>query len=296
MPTCWDGDSLGDDNDHKSHMAYTVDGTVNGDCPDGFDHRLPQIQLFVRIIEYEGGTYQLSDGSDVFHVDFFNGWEEEKLQEIIDDCEPDDSEDFGYNPPCGCTPEEGDDFLTENEEVAETVCDVDVRELIVDEEIEETNELPRGTCEGAPLIERSWTELSYDLFDCEESEEFSSFTEDPTVGPTQEPTNPMPVDSPEPSLAPTIETSHPTQDPVVEPSLSPLMETPLDSSSPMPSSPISQSLDPSIPSVGPSISGPTDNAAAGSNLSSSPPSGSSKLSFNYRCLLHLLFVVILLVC
>merc|ERR1711970_942108 len=94
MPTCWDGKSLGDDNDHKSHMAYTLDGNVGGECPSGFNHRVPEVQLFVRINNYEGGTYQLSDSSDVWHVDFFNGWQEGKLQEIVDNCELDSSEDY----------------------------------------------------------------------------------------------------------------------------------------------------------------------------------------------------------
>ena len=102
MPTCWDGNSLGDDNDHKSHMAYTNDGTVAGACPTGFNRRLPQVQLFVNIVGYSGNTHQLSDASGVWHVDVFNGWQEGKLQEIIDNCEVDDSDDFGHNPPCGC--------------------------------------------------------------------------------------------------------------------------------------------------------------------------------------------------
>jgi hypothetical protein len=54
-------------------MAYTSNGEVNGPCPTRFPRRLPQVQLFVRIINYKGGTYQLSDGTDVWHVDFFNG-------------------------------------------------------------------------------------------------------------------------------------------------------------------------------------------------------------------------------
>ena len=92
MPTCWNGE-LGDANDHKDHMAFTLDGTVTGECPTTHNRRLPQIQLFVRIPNYRGDLYryQLSDGTDdVWHVDFFNGWQEGKLQEIIDGCE--------YNP------------------------------------------------------------------------------------------------------------------------------------------------------------------------------------------------------
>lgn len=71
MPTCWNDSSLGDDNDHKSHMAYTTNGVVNGPCPSGFNKRVPQVQLFVRINGYQGGTYQLSDGASEWHVDFF---------------------------------------------------------------------------------------------------------------------------------------------------------------------------------------------------------------------------------
>ena len=67
MPTCWNG-NLGIDNDNKSHMSYTVDGMVAGDCPEGYDRRLPQIQLFVRIKNYQGKKYRytLSDESNVF--------------------------------------------------------------------------------------------------------------------------------------------------------------------------------------------------------------------------------------
>ena len=88
MPTCWDGVELGDNNNHKDHMAYSVDGTVAGRCPLGFNRRLPQVQLFVRVNNYKGADrrYQLSDGASDFHVDFFNGWQEGKLQEIIDNC------------------------------------------------------------------------------------------------------------------------------------------------------------------------------------------------------------------
>ena len=101
MPTCWDGVELGDTNNHRDHMAYTLGGGVAGDCPPGFNRRLPQIQLFVRVDNYKGGNYQLADGSSNWHVDFFNGWEEGKLDEIIQGCEPYPYQDEDeYNPPC----------------------------------------------------------------------------------------------------------------------------------------------------------------------------------------------------
>ena len=97
MPTCWNGE-LGDTNDHKNHMAYTLNGEVAGECPQSHPRRLPEIQLFVRIPNYKGGKYQLSDGNTEFHFDFFNGWQEGKLQQIIDNCSPQEQEVGEYNP------------------------------------------------------------------------------------------------------------------------------------------------------------------------------------------------------
>lgn len=162
MPTCWNDSSLGDDNDHKSHMAYTTDGNVNGPCPAGFNKRVPQVQLFVRISNYQGGTYQLSDGASVWHVDFFNGWQEGKLQELIDTCEPDRSVPAGeFNPPCTCA-----ERLTENIQAAGAVCDSDVRRLIIDEATDVTSQLPMGSCEGPNLIPKSWTQLTDGTIQC----------------------------------------------------------------------------------------------------------------------------------
>ena len=154
MPTCWNG-NLGIDNDHISHMAYTVDGSVAGACPPGYNRRLPQIQLFVRISPYKGGTYVLSDESDVFHVDFMNGWKEGTLQTIIDQCPVEEgSTELGYNPPCNCA----EQFLTPNDQLAQApVCDNDVRNYILNEPTDVVSTLPRGTCAGPSIIDKSWT-------------------------------------------------------------------------------------------------------------------------------------------
>merc|ERR1712224_746534 len=171
MPTCWDGVSLGDDNDHKSHMRYTTDGKVTGPCPEGFPKRLPQIELTINVGvgSYDGTTksYQLSDGSsDVYHVDFFNGWQEGKLQDIIEEC-PVNESDAPRNPPCACTPNLNDNvdhLLTQNAEIAGLVCDDDVRRLILDEATTDiTNVLPGGSCTGA-VVPKSWDQLTDDLF------------------------------------------------------------------------------------------------------------------------------------
>ena len=70
MPTCWNDSSLGDDNDHKSHMAYTTDGEVNGPCPSGFGTRVPQVQLFVRIID---SLSSISDSYSILDSNQFTG-------------------------------------------------------------------------------------------------------------------------------------------------------------------------------------------------------------------------------
>ena len=153
MPTCWNGET-GVNNDHISHMAYTTDGTVAGNCPSGYNKRLPQIQLFVRVAPYRGRNfdYVLSDESDVFHVDFMNGWQEGKLKEVIDNCPIQGDRESGYNPPCDC-----DQFLTPNNRLAEqAVCDNDVRNYILNEPTKVVNSLPRGTCQGPDIIPKSW--------------------------------------------------------------------------------------------------------------------------------------------
>ena len=209
MPTCWNGE-LGDTNDHKSHMAYTVDGTVAGDCPAGYNRRLPQVQQFLRINNYKGGKYQLSDGGSHFHVDFFNGWREGKLQEIIDGCPYFPGQEVDeYNPECGCTPREDNfDFLTWNDNVHAPACDSDVRRLIIDEATDVTTSLPRDACQGPPLKEKSWDFLSEDLFTCEDLP-----PSPPPPAPTRAPSTPAPTD-PQATLAPTPGAPAPTVTPV----------------------------------------------------------------------------------
>ncbi len=150
MPTCWDESKGVGLQDPFTHVAYTMDGTVSGACPRGYNKRIPQVQLFVRINNYRGAQYdyQLSDGSDAFHVDFMNGWQEGKLAQIIQDCQP--SGEPGYNPPCDCT-----QFLTETSQPSGQVCDEDVKQYILNEETAVVNTLPRGTCQG-DLIEKIW--------------------------------------------------------------------------------------------------------------------------------------------
>ena len=87
MPTCWDGRI--DSPDHKSHMAYTLDGQVNGECPASHNRRLPQVQVFIRIPNYRGVEFEyvLSDGNRIPNL---SKWLQGKIaihQSIHDDNE-----------------------------------------------------------------------------------------------------------------------------------------------------------------------------------------------------------------
>eukprot|EP00537_Pseudo-nitzschia_pungens_P010281 CAMPEP_0172389320 /NCGR_PEP_ID=MMETSP1061-20121228/6230_1 /TAXON_ID=37318 /ORGANISM="Pseudo-nitzschia pungens, Strain cf. pungens" /LENGTH=502 /DNA_ID=CAMNT_0013119439 /DNA_START=241 /DNA_END=1749 /DNA_ORIENTATION=+ len=149
MPTCWDASKGDGREDPIGHMTYTTNGAVNGPCPDGY-RRLPQVQLLSRIYDYRGDIhdYVLSNEADHYHVDFMNGWR--GLGGILDRCQP--TGEDGYHPPCGCT-----QFMTPTANPAEIACEEDVKEHILDEEITEVvGALPRGTCEGADVIPKSW--------------------------------------------------------------------------------------------------------------------------------------------
>merc|ERR1712226_468925 len=98
-----------------------------------------------------------ADGSDVFHSDYFSGWDEEKLQHVLDNCE-NDSE--AAMPTAFCS-----DFLTfrgKGKQEGVQVDDFDIREdlekiqpapinikgTISHEDVTGVPELPRGVCTG----------------------------------------------------------------------------------------------------------------------------------------------------
>jgi hypothetical protein len=199
MPSCWDGVELGNNNNHMDHMRYTTNGEVSGPCPSDFPVRLPELQLFVRILNYQGGNYkyELSNGSEGadsegngdnqnWHVDFFNGWKEGTVQTLIDNCPV--PEQNGYNPYCECLhTNDGanalpNDITFRPRELAhQPVCEADVRKLIIDEPTHFVATLPRGTCQGPELKERSYTTLSNSLFDCDSGEPVTDGPSDPVI-------------------------------------------------------------------------------------------------------------------
>ena len=87
FPTCWDGVNLVSEN-MMDHVAYdtTATGRFDGDCPASHPVKLPEIHLYFRIENYPGGQHIFSDGTDIFHADYFSGWDRTELQRVLDEC------------------------------------------------------------------------------------------------------------------------------------------------------------------------------------------------------------------
>jgi len=110
FPTCWDGKNL-ESQGGVDHVVYSTecDGEEHNecfefDCPASHPVKFPEVHLYVRVLEYEGGAHVFSDGSDIFHSDYFSGWEEPELQSVLDNCE---NYSDAANPDAFCS-----DFLT----------------------------------------------------------------------------------------------------------------------------------------------------------------------------------------
>jgi len=81
FPECWDGQNL-DSADHRSHMAYDVEGR----CPPSHPVSLPEIELIIRYPELKGPVELSSGGVYSAHADFLNAWEQIRLQGLVTDC------------------------------------------------------------------------------------------------------------------------------------------------------------------------------------------------------------------
>lgn len=82
FPDCWDGINL-DSPDHQSHMAYSI----RGRCPADHPVALPAIQLNLRYPTAGGPGLVLSAGGQFSgHADFFNAWNQQELQRLVNRC------------------------------------------------------------------------------------------------------------------------------------------------------------------------------------------------------------------
>jgi Domain of unknown function (DUF1996) len=82
FPSCWDGRNL-DTANHKSHLAYPV----RGRCPSGYAVAVPAISLIYRYPTLGGAGVSLASGGVYSaHADFFNAWNQDALQRLVDDC------------------------------------------------------------------------------------------------------------------------------------------------------------------------------------------------------------------
>jgi hypothetical protein len=89
FPDCWDGVNL-DSADHKSHMSYsTSDGSGIFRCDAAHPVALPYLSMIVRWDgQYPAGeSVTLSSGAAfTFHADFMNGWNQDRLVALLDQC------------------------------------------------------------------------------------------------------------------------------------------------------------------------------------------------------------------
>ncbi|MFH9725831.1 DUF1996 domain-containing protein [Streptomyces sp. NPDC017254] len=83
FPDCWDGKHL-DSPDHKSHVAFTYNGTCGGDHPIA----IPSVSF---VIGYptsgSAAGFSLSSGlASSIHGDFFNAWDDAALGHRVRNC------------------------------------------------------------------------------------------------------------------------------------------------------------------------------------------------------------------
>lgn len=83
FPDCWDGERT-DSADHRSHLAYSVRGA----CPASHPVAVPRLRLTVRYPGADGGddVTLASGGPETLHADFLNAWDQDALEQLVEDC------------------------------------------------------------------------------------------------------------------------------------------------------------------------------------------------------------------
>ena len=69
FPSCWDGVNLEDVN--GAHVAYSqecaedINECFDFDCPASHPVKMPEIHLYTRVVNYEGGAHVFANDTDV---------------------------------------------------------------------------------------------------------------------------------------------------------------------------------------------------------------------------------------
>jgi len=93
FPSCWDGRLDTEDMAADPHVVYPSPSWRAGVCPESHSKRLPTV--FFEALFRPGGVYQPGDQlyysfNDTtgygFHGDFFNGWQDGLIDEILEGC------------------------------------------------------------------------------------------------------------------------------------------------------------------------------------------------------------------
>jgi len=82
FPNCWNGRDL-DSADHRSHMAYSHNGT----CPAGFPVPIARLSADFGYPTIDGSAITLASGpSWTAHVDFWNTWRQAAMVKLTREC------------------------------------------------------------------------------------------------------------------------------------------------------------------------------------------------------------------
>ena len=98
FPDCWDGVHL-DSSDHKSHMAFSND--VTNLCPPSHPVPVPRLNFKNVYDTYGGpGITLASGGPETMHADFWNTWDQAKLESLVKFCLNSGARDSAKAPRC----------------------------------------------------------------------------------------------------------------------------------------------------------------------------------------------------
>ena len=104
FPSCWNGVDLDSPPPH-SHVAYPVGNFMASPCPSSHPYRLPTVffegLFMVDQAGFEAGDSLVYSYNDYeghgFHGDFVNGWDEGKIESLLDYC----TRDYDGSHKCG---------------------------------------------------------------------------------------------------------------------------------------------------------------------------------------------------